>query len=47
MKSVHAKFKITGSDSNYKEIDKYCTYKVKPLYKPKWPMGPALNFGFL
>ena len=21
--------------------------KVKPLYRPKWPMGPALNSGFL
>ena len=21
--------------------------KVKPLYKPKWPMGPGINSGFL
>ena len=25
--------------SNYK--------KVKPLYRPRWPMGPVLNSGFL
>ena len=21
--------------------------KVKPLYRPKWPVGPALNSGYL
>ena len=21
--------------------------KVKPLYRPKWPVGPVLNSGFL
>ena len=25
----------------------YSLKKVKPLYRPKWPMGPALNSGFL
>ena len=24
-----------------------CKIKVKPLYGPKWPMGPALNSSFL
>ena len=25
----------------------YSVKKVKPLYRPKWPMGPALSSGFL
>ena len=24
-----------------------CKIKVKPLYRPKWPMGPVLNSSFL
>ena len=34
----------------YREYGHWCKVyygKVEPLYRPKWPIGPALYFGFL
>ena len=28
-------------------ISKFLLVKKKPLYRPKWPVGPVLNSGFL